>query len=68
MTKQISPLRQRMLDDMTSRNMSPATQRCSTYAVPCFFCTRQIGRRRLPQRLFTASQRPQNYAAVEPTG
>ena len=36
MTKQISPLRQRMLDDMTFRNMSPATQKCYTYAVACF--------------------------------
>ncbi len=30
MTKQITPLRQRMLDDMALRNMSPATQGCST--------------------------------------
>jgi integrase/recombinase XerD len=36
MTKQISPLRQRMLDDMAFRNMSPATQKCYTYAVGCF--------------------------------
>jgi integrase/recombinase XerD len=36
MTKQISPLRQRMLDDMAFRNMSPATQKCYTYAVACF--------------------------------
>ena len=28
MTTQISPLRQRMLDDMAFRNMSPATQKC----------------------------------------
>jgi integrase/recombinase XerD len=36
MTKHISPLRQRMLDDMALRNMAPATQRCYTYAVACF--------------------------------
>ena len=36
MTKQISPLRQRMLDDMAFRNMSPSTQKCYTYAVACF--------------------------------
>jgi hypothetical protein len=36
MTKQASPLRQRMLDDMAFRNMSPATQKCYTYAVACF--------------------------------
>jgi hypothetical protein len=27
MTKQISPLRQRMIDDMAFRNMSPNTQK-----------------------------------------
>ncbi len=27
MTKQISPLRQRMIDDMAFRNMSPTTQK-----------------------------------------
>jgi site-specific recombinase XerD len=36
MTKQISPLRQRMVDDMTIRNMSPSTQKVYTYAVANF--------------------------------
>lgn len=36
MTKQISPLRQRMLDDMIMRNMSPNTQKVYTYAVANF--------------------------------
>ena len=36
MTKQISPLRQRMIDDMTIRNMSPSTQKVYTYAVANF--------------------------------
>jgi integrase/recombinase XerD len=36
MTKQISPLRQRMLDDMAMRNMSPNTQKVYTYAVSNF--------------------------------
>jgi site-specific recombinase XerD len=36
MTKQISPLRQRMLDDMKFRNMSPSTQKVYTYAVANF--------------------------------
>ena len=36
MTKQISPLRQRMIDDMALRNMSPATQKVYTYAVANF--------------------------------
>jgi site-specific recombinase XerD len=36
MTKQISPLRQRMLDDMAFRNMSTGTQQCYTYAVAGF--------------------------------
>ena len=36
MTKQITPLRQRMIDDMTFRNMSPNTQKVYTYAVANF--------------------------------
>ncbi len=36
MTKQISPLRQRMIDDMAMRNMSPNTQKAYTYAVSNF--------------------------------
>ena len=36
MTKSISPLRQRMIDDMTIRNMSPNTQKVYTYAVANF--------------------------------
>jgi hypothetical protein len=36
MTKQITPLRQRMLDDMDLRNMSPATQRGYINAVKNF--------------------------------
>ena len=36
MNKPISPLRQRMLDDMTFRNMSPATKKVYTYAVANF--------------------------------
>ena len=36
MTKQISPFRQCMLDDMAFRNMSPATHKRYTYAVACF--------------------------------
>jgi integrase/recombinase XerD len=36
MSKQISPLRQRMIDDMRFRNMSPSTQKVYTYAVANF--------------------------------
>lgn len=36
MTNQITPLRQRMLDDMAMRNMSPNTQKVYTYAVANF--------------------------------
>lgn len=36
MTKRISPLRQRMIDDMAFRNMSPNTQKVYTYAVANF--------------------------------
>jgi len=35
-TKLISPLRQRMIDDMKFRNMSPSTQKVYTYAVANF--------------------------------
>jgi hypothetical protein len=36
MPEQTSPLRQRMIDDMTIRNMSVNTQKAYTYAVPNF--------------------------------
>jgi integrase/recombinase XerD len=36
MTKPISPLRQRMIDDMTFRNMSASSQKVYTYAVANF--------------------------------
>ena len=36
MTEQITPLRQRMLDDMALRNMSPPTQRGYVNAVKNF--------------------------------
>lgn len=36
MTKQISPLRQRMIDDMTIRNMSPNTKNIYISAVARF--------------------------------
>jgi site-specific recombinase XerD len=36
MTQQVSPLRQRMLDDMTIRNMSPLTQKAYVRAVKNF--------------------------------
>ena len=40
MTKQITPLRQRMLDDMALRNMSPATQRLYINGICCKFVRR----------------------------
>ena len=33
MTKPVSPLRQRMIDDITLRNMSPNTRKAYIYAV-----------------------------------
>ena len=36
MTRQISPLRQRMIDVMTFRNMSPNCEKVCTYAVTNF--------------------------------
>lgn len=33
---QVSPLRRRMIEDMTVRNLSPATQRSYVYAVAKF--------------------------------
>ena len=35
---EISPLRRRMLEDMTVRNLSPATQQSYVYAVAKFSC------------------------------
>ena len=36
MSQQISPLRQRMIDDMAIRNMSPSTQKIYVAAVANF--------------------------------
>ena len=36
MTEQMTPLRRRMLDDMTIRNMSPSTQKIYVRAVANF--------------------------------
>ena len=36
MASQISPLRQRMIDDMTLHNMAPSTQKVYAYAVANF--------------------------------
>ena len=44
---EISPLRRRMIDDMTVRNLSPATQQSYLYAVAKF--SRHFGRS--PDRL-----------------
>jgi integrase/recombinase XerD len=42
MTKLVSPLRQRMIDDMAFRNLSPNTRKVYTYAVANFsvYCRR----------------------------
>jgi hypothetical protein len=43
---ELSPLRRRMIEDMTVRNMSPATQRSYVSAVSKFsryFAARRIG-------------------------
>lgn len=47
MTKAISPLHRRMIEDMTVRNLSPATQRFNLHAVSKF--SRYLGRS--PDRL-----------------
>ena len=57
MSKQISPLRQRMIDDMTIRNMSPNTQKI------------YISRRRELRRLFQAlagQARPGGCSRISP--
>ena len=43
---ELSPLRRRMIDDMTVRNLSPATQRSYIYAVTKF--SRYFQRSRTP--------------------
>ena len=47
MTKPISPLRQRMIDDMTMRNLSPSTQETYIRSVAQF----SAFHRRSPDRL-----------------
>ena len=36
MTERINPLRRRLIEDMTVRNLSPVTQRCYVHAVAKF--------------------------------
>jgi hypothetical protein len=45
MTKQMTPLRQRMIEDMTIRNMSPSTQKIYVAAVANFsiFTDQHVG-------------------------
>jgi len=56
MSKQLSPLRQRMIEDMAIRNISPNTQKIYTRAVANFSAKRESeGQRRargvdLPQK------------------
>ncbi len=42
MTKQMTPLRQRMIEDMTIRNMSPSTQKIYVAAVANFSAARAL--------------------------
>jgi integrase/recombinase XerD len=48
MSVQVTPLRQRMIDDMAIRNMSPLTQKAYVRAVKNF----SLHFRRSPDRLF----------------
>src|SRR4051812_29844100 len=56
----ISPLRQRMIDDIMIRNLSPATQQSYLYAVAKF--SRHFGR--LPHRLNSWSHINQTMCAL----
>lgn len=51
---ELSPLRRRMIDDMTIRNLSPATQRSYLHAVTKF--SRHFGRS--PERLGLETSAP----------
>jgi hypothetical protein len=46
MTKQVSPLQQRMIDDMAFPNMSPNTQKVYAYAVANFTRREALATRR----------------------
>ena len=59
MNKPISPLRQRMIDDMTFRNMSPNTMKVYSYAVANFSAFHLFGPEGLAERL---AQRRQDCA------
>ena len=61
MTKQITPLRQRMLDDMALRNMSPATQRVYINAVKNF----SVFFGRSPDKLTFEDVRTCNYSGPD---
>ena len=61
MTKPISPLRQRMLDDMTFRNMSPNTQKVYSYAVANF----SAFHRRSPDKLGVEDVRAYRLHLIE---
>jgi hypothetical protein len=60
MTKQISPLRQRMIDDMAFRNMSPNTQKVDAYAVANFVRFH----RQSPDKLGLAQDKPLCPASI----
>jgi integrase/recombinase XerD len=62
MTKPISPLRQRMIDDMTMHNLSPSTQETYIRAVAQF----STFHRRSPDKLGVAEPCPQTYGRSDP--
>jgi integrase/recombinase XerD len=62
---EMSPLRRRMIDDMTVRNLSPATQRSYVHAVAKFarFFGRSPEKLDLPERI-TYAREPQKLPVV----
>ena len=58
---EISPLRRRMIEDMTIRNLSPATQRSYVHAVSKF--SRYFGRS--PGRLIARTESPLDRLSLQ---
>ena len=68
MTKPISPLRQRVIDDMTKRNLSPSTHETYIRAVAQFSAFHRRSPDKLGVEHLREARADQGLVAVEPEG